>query len=115
MAHTNYDASGDVLAWAAIALTDATATQIVAAVAGYKIRVVSGTFTAGAATNLAWKSAANTIIPAMPFGGAGGGMDFDRGASGGWLMETNVGEALLLQQSAVTNLYGSLNYKLVPA
>jgi hypothetical protein len=112
-----YDAAGDVILWAPVLLVDAAATLVVAAVAGRKIRVVSCTFTAGAATNLIWLSAANPILPpsgtGMPFGGAGAGLESDRSAGNGWLMETNAGEALNLQQSAVTRLVGSINYKLV--
>ncbi len=115
---TTYDQFGDPILWASVLLTDGTSTQVVAAVTGLKIRVVSCTFTAGAATNLIFLSAANPVLPptggGMPFGGAGGGLESDRSAGNGWLMETNAGEGLFLQQSASTRLVGSLNYKLVP-
>ena len=117
MATTTFDGFGGALSWAEIKLVDATSTQIVAAVAGLKIRVTSCTFVCGAATNVAWLSAANPILPSsgagMPFGGAGAGLECDRNAGNGWLMETNAGEALNMQQSAVTRVIGSLNYKLV--
>ncbi len=115
---TSYDSHGNVLLWAPVTLIDTTSTQIVAAVTGFKIRITSMIATAGAATNLSFLSAANIIIPGdgtvgggIPIGGAGGGFLYD--VASGWLMETNVSEALNLKQSVGTRLVGSLNYVLI--
>lgn len=113
MATTSYTSDGQVMLWAEINNSGTGDIQILAAVPGFKIRVVSGTVTCGAATNLAWKSAGNIKIHPMPLGGAGAGFDFDRGKSGGWLVETNAGEALNLNSSANTTVVGSINYVLV--
>lgn len=110
---SDYDSQGRTMLWAVINTSGTGDKQIVAAVTGMKIRVVSGTLTAGAATNLAWKSATNVVLPAMPLGGIGAGFDFDRGKSGGWLVETNAGEALNTNSSANTTVGGSINYVLV--
>lgn len=110
---SDYTPSGQIALWAAINTSGTGDKQIVAAVPGMIIRVISGTLTAGAATNLGWKSAGNVILGAMPLGGAGAGFDFDRGKSGGWLMQTNAGEALNINSSVNTVIVGSLNYVLV--
>ncbi len=116
---TLYDSQGRILHRAGVTLVDTTSTEIVAAVTGFAIYVVSMMVTAGAATNLSFLSAANIIIPSdatvgggIPLGGLGAGFLYD-GGDNGWLMETNVSEALNLRQSVGTRLVGSLNYVLI--
>lgn len=120
MAHTDYDASGDVILGLPFTLTNTSPTLIVPAVPNMKIRLTSLFITVGAATNLSMLSNATIIMPSdglvdggMPFGGAGGGVG-PTGGSGSWIMETHAGEGLYFKQSVSTRVVGSFNYKLVP-
>lgn len=91
------------------------ATDVVAAVAGKKIRVLGYVLVASAAgVNPQWLSAANVLSGAMPLP-AGGGVaaaPCHPDLNAGWL-ETNAGEALRLNAAAAGNLTGHLLYQLV--
>ena len=98
--------------WAEINATAAGDNTIVAAVAGMKIRVTALTFTCSAAANIAYKSGASvTKINAMPFA-ATGGLDSQRHAPN-YFVETNTGDAFVMNLDGVYNVRGSLNYVLV--
>jgi len=82
---------------------------VVAAVSGKKIRVCGITFSCTAATGVTFKSAATVLLGPMPFD-ANGGMDAYRG-SDGIFCETVAGEALVMNASTTSHVYGSLMYR----
>lgn len=83
---------------------------VVAAVPGKKIRVVGITFSCTAATGVTFKSGSSALLLGpMPFD-ANGGMDSYRG-SDGIFCETLPGDALVMNASTTSHVYGSLMYK----
>ena len=82
-------------------------TTIVLAVTDKKIRVLSLVFTLSSATTVGWSSAGNIKISPMSFA-ANGGMTFH--PTTGFFVETNAGEALVLNQGGGSNIRGTLNY-----
>ena len=85
-------------------------TTIVALVSGKKIRVISyGIRPVSAATNISWKSGASTTkIPVGTYAINEGEMSGN--LLPGWFMETDSGEALVLNSSATANISGFVNY-----
>lgn len=93
---------------AAINITANTDTTIVAAVTQKKLRVLSISLTSSVITDITFKSGANTLISAM---------SIDKRSSltenygpYGYLTETNVGEAFILNSSGGGNVRGLINY-----
>ncbi len=80
--------------------------DVVAAVVGKSIRVISLTFTISAATNIRWLSAANNISGLMEFADSGGLTNSEKTG----LFWTNVGEALRLDVDAAATVAGVLTY-----
>lgn len=85
--------------------------QVVAAVGGFKIRLLAGYVTSNIAVNVRWRSAANNVDALLTMV-AGERLPFDKTA-GPWL-DTNVGEALNLNASAAANLGVRVLYVLIP-
>jgi hypothetical protein len=93
------------------------ANQIVAAVPGQRIRVISFRLSASAAVNAKWQSAANDLTGLAYYAANGGEVVPPIGHTAGtqipgWF-ETNLGEALNLNLSAAVAVGGSLVYALV--
>ena len=82
-------------------------TQVVAAVTGKKLRVISVIFTTSAAISIGWRSASNVKIDPMSFAQNGGMTEQWRR---GHFFETNTGEALNIYLSSNANVRGSLCY-----
>ena len=85
-------------------------TTVVAAVANKKLRVISvGIFPVSAAVNISWKSGASTTkIQPGTYVINEGFMLSD--LSPGWFVETDSGEALVINLSATANVRGFVNY-----
>jgi hypothetical protein len=84
-------------------------TTIVAAVSGSKIRVSGITFSCAAAVGVSFKSNSTLLLGPMAFD-TNGGMDSYRGTSG-IFCETLPGDALVMNASTTSHVYGSLMYK----
>lgn len=98
--------------FAVIQTSSSGATQIVAAAAGQKIRVLAYNYMAAGTVNVKWQSAANDKTGlAYLIANTGKVVPF---SAVGWL-ETNAGEALNINLSAGTAVGGELVYCLVPA
>ena len=72
---------------------------VVTAVPGKRIRLINALITVAAQLPLTWKSGANALSGAMPLGisaTAGGGFIVPDGPGGAGYIETNTGEALVL-------------------
>ena len=87
--------------------------EVVAAQAGYKIRVLAYNFTSNGAVNAKWRSA-TTDISGRSFMDAAGKGKVAPFNPVGWV-ETAAGEALNLNLSAAIAVEGELVYVLVPA
>ena len=95
--------------WDDINATASGDTTVVAAVSGKKIRVLQMGFSVSAAVNIAWKSGASTTkIAARSFPANGGIESGD--VSPGWVVETDAGEALVINLSGTANVRGQVNY-----
>lgn len=95
--------------FAAIAASASGDNTIVAAVTGKKIRVLSYDYTAAAAVNVKWKSGASNDksgLTYLPAAGWGKAKQFNPVGH----VETNVGEALVLNLSAAQAVGGELTY-----
>lgn len=84
---------------------------VLAGFTGKKIRITAVTFVCSSAVGVQWQSAATVKITAMPFA-ANGGMDTQR-IWPNFFVETDAGDALVVNLSTVANVRGSLNYYLV--
>jgi len=80
--------------------------EVVAAVPGKSIRVVSMFFTVGGPCNLTWQSGSTPLTGAMEFADSGG-MTHE---SQDGIMWTTKGEALNLDSDAVVQLSGTITY-----
>jgi hypothetical protein len=83
-------------------------TQVVAAVSGKQIRIVSVTFACSAAVAVSWKSASTTIVNAMSFA-ANGGMT-EVWAPHGYFAQGGTNEVLYINLSATATVRGVINY-----
>jgi hypothetical protein len=88
----------------------ATTAELVAAVAGREIEVLSYTFITDTATTVTWKSDSNAISGAMTMSGNGG--IAQSGTDDGSLLSTNSGEALKITNSA-GNINGHFTYRII--
>jgi len=93
--------------WAEINATTLGDTPVVAAVTGKKIRVLVIDFACSAAVNVAWKSGSAVVRQAQAFAQNGG---IAHNALPGWFVETAAGEALVINLSAIANVYGAISY-----
>ena len=94
------------LKFAPIAATASGDNEIVAAVSGKKIRVISFFMISDTAATVKFRSATTDISGGLPVS-ANGGVSAD---SSNGLMETVAGAALNLNLSAVINVGGALSY-----
>lgn len=103
----NRDSEVAEVKFASISEATAANNELVAAVAGKKIRVIGLNFVCTGANTITFKSATDAISGAM-------GFDANSGLGGLYaptgLMETAVGEALNMTQSAATQVSGFLSY-----
>jgi len=99
-----------VIKWAEINATSSGDTSVIAAVSGKKIRVTAITLVCSAAVGVGWKSGSNIKINAMPFA-QNGGMALEFVSPAHFFVETNAGEALIINLSVNSNVRGSLNYE----
>lgn len=84
-------------------------TTVIALVASKKLRVIGIIFTVSAAVAVAWKSGATTTkIEAMSWSQDGGVAAPNM--TPGWFMETDAGEALVVNLSINANVRGTLWY-----
>jgi hypothetical protein len=97
--------------WAPIDASSAGDNEILALVAGRKIRVIGIKFSVADAVVLTWKSNATALGAAETYK-AGGGMS-DYWGPHGCFFETGVGEALNLGLSGAVQVSGWLNYILI--
>lgn len=95
------------------------ANEIVAAVAGYRIRVMGGHFVCDAAVTVTWKSATTALSAASSYAANGGPVlpivpwpRADVLPPDGWL-ETAAGEALNMVLGGAVGVRGWLKYVLV--
>ena len=104
-----FEANTDVL-FASYSETTAARNEIVAAVAGKKIRVLSWTLNAADGENdVTWESATTALSGALEIANnATAGASF-----GGGLFETAAGAALNTTQSAATLVAGHITYVLI--
>jgi hypothetical protein len=91
-----------------INVATATNTQLVAAVAGKKIRVTAVTIICAGAQGVTFKTATTALGGEYSFA-TNGGMDVDR-TPPNWFMETVAGEALNITTSQAVQTSGSINY-----
>jgi hypothetical protein len=94
--------------WLAFRATGNGDTTLLSAVAGKRIRILCVSFACEAAMTVGWKTGNTLRIQPMSFG-ANGGVDTNRQPYS-WWMETNVGDALILNKSTTSAVVGSLNY-----
>lgn len=87
------------------------ATQVVAAVAGRRIRVVGYTYRVNAAVNVKWQSGSTDLTGLLYNGGAGEG-DSPFANEQSWLFQTAVGAALNINLSAAVAVGGHVQYHL---
>lgn len=93
---------------AAINATASGDTTVVSAVSGKKIRAFSIALTVSAQVDVAWKTGGgDTQIAAMSFAQYGG---MNQDYLPGWFVESDSGEALLINLSGAANVRGMLNY-----
>lgn len=89
------------------AVIDGGSHDVVAAVAGKKIRVISWRWTIDVAGTVTWQSGATTdLTGAMPIGATAGCVDRDPDG----IIETAAGEKLNVVLATATAIGGSLNY-----
>lgn len=94
--------------WAPINATASGDNTIIAAVTGRKIRVIAISFNAALAVGISFKSnPGNTKIEQMLVAANG---NFAANHFPGWFMETNVGEAFIMNNSLAINVRGSCAY-----
>lgn len=85
---------------------------IVVAVAGFRVRVVRYSFKVAAAVNVTWKSSvAGALTGPLVCSAAGDGIA-EREPAG--IVQTAIGEALVLNLSGGVSVGGSVTYTLVP-
>lgn len=90
--------------------------EIVAAVAGKRIRVLGYVVIANAAVAITWLSASTSLSGAMNLAGAGYGVSTGQAVTEGFRgfhLQTAVGEALNLNLSGAVAVGGHLVYELV--
>lgn len=102
------DGAGRSVKWASIDAATAATHEIVAAVAGKKIRVTAVTLVCAGDVTVTWKSATTALCGAMSFASKGG-FDTNR-TPPNYFLETVAGEALQLTLSAGVQVSGTLNY-----
>ena len=95
--------------WADINATASGDTTVVSLVSGKKIRVLQMGFSVSAAVNIAWKSGASTTKIAARSFPADGGHETGR-VDPGWVVETDSGDALVINLSTAVNVRGQVNY-----
>ena len=98
--------------WAEVNATASGDNTVITGVSGRRIRVTAITFTCSAAAQIAFKSGASTTrINPMSFA-ANGGMDTQR-LPPNYFLETNTGDAFVMNLDGTYNVRGSCNYVLV--
>jgi len=106
---------GLVVAFAAINASTAGDNSVVSADATRKIKVLSYVIVSAGTANVTWKSGASTSLSgAMPLVANTGVASAAGTPAGGWLLETAVNQALVLNLSASVPVTGHLSYFLEP-
>lgn len=105
------------MATAAIAASASGDTELVAAVAGKRIRVISGVLSFGGTVNAKFNSGGSTDLTGLYYGILGTAVPFDYGPEGMGGMrghfETAPGEALNINLSGAVAVGGHLVYEVV--
>jgi hypothetical protein len=102
---------GAEVKWAAIGITTSGETEIVALVAGKKLRIINVVFTVSSAVTISFRSNGVDVIDPMWFD-VYGGLHWMRGPSEGEaFMETVAGEAFRMWLSGASNVSGSVCYQ----
>lgn len=99
---------------AVITASSANNNEIVAAVSGYHIRVLSYNYVVNAAVNAAWRSGTTTVIGGLGYWDAQGKGKVAPHNKHGWF-QTASGEALNLHLSGAVAVGGECTYIEVPA
>lgn len=102
--------------YAAISVSSSGDNTIVAAVTGRRIRVQNYTIIAAGSVSVTWKSGSNAISGAMPLAANGGAAPAAGGPNANGpdgVLETNGGEALILNLSGAVGVYGHLRYEVL--
>lgn len=99
---------------AVITASSANNNEIVAAVSGHHIRVLSYNYVVNAAVNAAWRSGATTVIGGLGYWGSQGTGKVAPHNKHGWF-QTAAGEALNLHLSGAVAVGGECTYCEVPA
>ncbi len=100
--------------YAVIAASSSGINEIVAAVTGFRIRVLAYNYVVNAGVNVAWRSGATTAIGGLGYWDAQGKGKVAPHNKHGWF-QTAAGEALNLNLSGAVAVGGELTYILVPA
>jgi hypothetical protein len=101
--------------FAAISAASSGSNEIVAAVAGKRIKVLAYTVISAGSVSMTWRSASTAISGAMPLAANGGAAPSGGSVSplGNMpLLQTEVGEALNINLSSAVGVYGHLTYVL---
>jgi len=101
-----------LMRWAEINVTAIGNTTVLTGIPGQKLTVVSLDFVVSAAVSISWLSAATTIRNAQAFA-ANSGMARDLVRP--YYLQTNPGEALIMNLSAAVNVRGALGFVQVPS
>jgi len=96
------------LQWAPINATGSGDNTVIAAVTGKVLRVVHIWFNAALAVGVSFKSGNNTKVESMLM--ATNGFFEASGLPNGWVVQTNAGEAFVLNNSLAVNVRGGLLY-----
>lgn len=94
---------------AAVTASASGATQIVAAVTGKRIRVLSYTYRVNGAVNVKWQSA-TTDLTGLSYNGAAGEGEAPSAPPGMYLFQTAVAAALNINLSAAIAVGGHIQY-----
>lgn len=94
--------------WIKINATASGDNTIISAVASKKLRVIGIAFVCSSSVDIIFKSGANTLIDAMQFAKNGG--IADNGQPVGYWLETNSGEAFIMNLNSAVNVRGRCYY-----
>ncbi|MDQ3024111.1 MAG: hypothetical protein M3R04_06990 [bacterium] len=101
---------GLTILFASVSAASSGANQIVAADATKRIKVLQYSFVADAAVTAKWQSAATDLTGSMSFDAKGGIASPCGTPAGGWLLQTEVNEALNLNLGGAVGVRGHITY-----